>query len=534
METNDNIEILVHVAAPCRAVDDARYRALAQAYLNFQPGGRTKISGGQPQGDADATIPSSLAEPAPSPYIPFHAPIPSSEATQLPSSPPQPQYYPLGHSFGSVQLSFGSVLDNRNSPDLGGAAREQEIVPSSQLPTQTQVAQDSWVAPPSVIDDSQPVNNTSLLEFSSPSRFFEHLADQLESNRDGRSQRTPVQSQRRALHLLEEVEEEPEESHNGDEEEHEEREEDEDKEEKDNGRKEEEEEEDDDDDDDGQVVLTTSSDAPAPGDIPPPAPSPPAGNVVLETPFPARKYPQLPSSPFDQIIQDTPCQPSKRQRPSSPSRAATSDPAPSPKRHRRSAPISESRSIIQAVSITESADHGDVYHFIRPPNQRHLNYLDRLEIHPTGPPVGSTRLTPDDLLTPRLRDLARQLNISKRYRPAEQARELRPFERGHWLLDWTTWRPTLRERAWHFLTDYILDGFAGWGVWCMRAADWSWLRVYCWGHVVGHVYLALYLASERALKTDSARWVDGAGEVVVITNGHENSESGDSMEDGAE
>ncbi|KAF5527766.1 hypothetical protein CGCA056_v000708 [Colletotrichum aenigma] len=502
METNGNIEILVHVAAPCKAVDDARYRALAQAYLDFQPVGQTKILGGFLQGDAHSDIAGSQGEPSPSPSTPFYAPIPSSEATQLPSSPPVRYTLPEA-SFGSVQLSFRSVLDNRNSPILGRAGAVQDIPPSSQPDAETQFTQSSWVAPPSVIGDSQPANDISLAEFSSPSRLFEHLACQFESQGAVASQQTPSQSQRRVPQSSQGLEKELEDVE-------------------------------DDGEDDEQVVLVTSSEPPSASDVPPPHPSPPAENVILDTPFSARKRPLLESSPLDQVIQETPCQASgKRPSVSSPSRGNSDSPLPR-KRHKRSAPISESRSATRSPSLAGPVIPDDLYSVIRPPNTRHLNYLERLEIHPEGPPVGNAELTPDDLLTPKLRELARQLNIDKRFRPIEQMRELRPFERGHWILDWTGWRPTLRERAWHFLTDYILEGFAGWGVWCTRAEDWSWLRVYCWGYVAGHVYLALYLASERALKTDTARWVDGAGEVILVTNGHGNSESGDSMEDGAD
>ncbi|KAL0938921.1 uncharacterized protein CTRU02_205531 [Colletotrichum truncatum] len=498
METNDNVEILVHVTAPCRAVDDARYRALAQAYLDFNPASRTKILDERSQGGANTVIPSSQAEPVASQSTTFHALVPSSDATQLHTSPPRPNRSPQ-QSFMSVQLSFRSVLDNINSPGLGRPVLD--VVPSSQPDVQTQLSQASWRAPPSVIGDSQPVNDISLAEFSSPSRLFEHLACQFDSPNVGSSQQTQPQGRHQVSEAP--VEEEYGYGEDGSEEE-----------------------------DDGQVVLVTSSDPPTAVDEIPHGPASSAENIILNTPFPAFKQPQTRSSPLGQIIQDTPCQPSrKRPLASSPSRAG-SEPPLSSKRHKRSAPISESRSLItRSTSDVGPTASSNFYRTIRPPNERHLTYLERSEIHPTGPPVASTQLTPDDLLTPKLRELARQLNLSKRFRPAEQMRELRPFERGHWLLDWSSWRPTLRERAWHFLTDYLLEGFAGWGVWCKRAEDWSWLRVYCWGHVVGHIYLALYLASERALKTDTARWVDGAGDVIVITNGHENSESGDSIED---
>lgn len=506
-EQQADVEILVHIAAPCRAVDDVRYRALAQAYLNFSPTNQTKIISRLPQGGAENVIPSSQPEPVASQRTTHLEPLPTSEATELPTSPPR-AYRSPELSFKSVELSFRSVLDNISSPGLrvplqDATTTAQDFVPSSQVEPQTQLSQAStWQAPPSVIGDSQPVNDISIAEFSSPSRLFEHLAGQFDTQDYEISQHIPSHSQQEDPEQPIETEQDAEYEES----------------------------------DDGQIVLVASSDPPTAGHEGSPGPSHSAEDIVLGTPFPAFKRPQPRSSPLGQVIQDTPCQPT-RKRPSStssPSRAG-SEPPPSSKRHKRSAPISESRSITRSTSDVGPAGTSNLYRPIRrPPNERHLSYLERLEIHPPGPPVADTELAPDDLLTPKLRELARQLNIGKRFHPAEQTRELRPFERGHWLLDWTGWRPTLRERAWHFLTDYILEGFAGWGVWCKRAEDWSWLRVYCWGHVAGHVYLALYLASERALKTDSARWLDGTGDVIVITNGHENSESGDSVGDGSE
>ncbi|WYZ34806.1 hypothetical protein EsH8_I_001082 [Colletotrichum jinshuiense] len=499
METNDNVEILVHVTAPCRTVDDARYRALAQAYLAFKPGSQTKILSAPSLSNASIVIPSSQAEPVALPTW-SDAPIPSSEATQpQTSSPPAPSRI----SFRSPELSFRSVLDNINSPGLARTATSRDVVPSSQPETESQRTQASWQAPPSVVGDSQPLNTISLAEFSSPSRLFEHLACQFDSQADGESQQASPETQPRIPRFPTEAALIPEKYA---------------------------EEEEGVDDDDGQVVLVTASDSPTVRSEVLQDPASSAENIILGTPFPPFKRPPLRSSPYEQVVQDTPCQPSrKRHLVFSPTRAGSEPLLPS-KRHKRSAPISESRSMIRSSSDVGPVT-SELYRPNRPPNERHLSYLERLEIHPVGPPVGTTDLTTDDLLTPKLRELAQQLNISKRYSPVEQKRELRSFERGHWQLDWTDWRPTLRERAWHFLTDYILEGFAGWGVWCKRAEDWSWLRVYCWGHIVGHVYLALYLASERALKKDGARWVDGAGEVIVITNGHENSESGESMGD---
>jgi hypothetical protein len=48
-----------------------------------------------------------------------------------------------------------------------------------------------------------------------------------------------------------------------------------------------------------------------------------------------------------------------------------------------------------------------------------------------------------------------------------------------------------------------------------KAAAMFQLRTYCWGEIVGHVYLLVHLVSERKVKGTGAVWVDGGGSVVV-------------------
>ena len=85
---------------------------------------------------------------------------------------------------------------------------------------------------------------------------------------------------------------------------------------------------------------------------------------------------------------------------------------------------------------------------------------------------------------------------------------------------------------------FIGGGKAGWGVRCeisrddglgggdggnglgggqggSKSGDYSFVRVWCWGESVPHVYLLLYVASERRVKGMGARWVDCEGRVVV-------------------
>ena len=139
-----------------------------------------------------------------------------------------------------------------------------------------------------------------------------------------------------------------------------------------------------------------------------------------------------------------------------------------------------------------------------------------LEIISPGPLTAQRELHPEDMITEVLARLARELDLSKRYKPESQARDLRPFERGYWLVDCSAWEPELKRSAWGFLTDYLGKGAAGWGTSCKRDRDFSWIRLYCWGCVTGHMYLVLYLMSKRRVLYTGTRWIGAEGREVVV------------------
>lgn len=133
------------------------------------------------------------------------------------------------------------------------------------------------------------------------------------------------------------------------------------------------------------------------------------------------------------------------------------------------------------------------------------------------PPLTTARaLEPADMITDVLASLARELDLERRFRPASQTRALRPFERGYWLVDCTPWDADLKRSAWGFLTDYLGKGAAGWGASCRRDAAFSWIRLYCWGGVVGHMYLVLYLMSKRRVLYTGTSWIAADGGAVVV------------------
>ncbi|KAJ9480519.1 hypothetical protein VN97_g13040 [Penicillium thymicola] len=204
------------------------------------------------------------------------------------------------------------------------------------------------------------------------------------------------------------------------------------------------------------------------------------------------------------------------------------------------------------------------------PNHINLSTLP-LEIHPPRPPISTAPFTTH--ITPTLSMLTERLNPARTYKPTTQTRPLDPLERGYWLVHLAveeprslertsadladpnpipesgttnaTQNPTSRSRSkskpkeimrtwpcplfhafWSFLSDFVgRDGRAGWGVWCILEAAAApstlssdthvSLKVYAWGEVAMHVYLLLFLASERRIRGMGVQWRD-AGEEVVI------------------
>lgn len=185
-----------------------------------------------------------------------------------------------------------------------------------------------------------------------------------------------------------------------------------------------------------------------------------------------------------------------------------------------------------------------------------------LEIRPPPPPISTAPFTTH--ITPTLSMLTERLKPSRTYKPLQQTRSLDALERGYWsmqinLTDDTDaahgqrahvahaesvsdparpamknardWSAESFQRFWTFLADFVgKDARAGWGVWCVLesspAAELSpspappatfpvLLKVYAWGETAMHVYLLLFLASERRVKNMGAQWRDSREEVVI-------------------
>ncbi|KAL2846808.1 hypothetical protein BJX68DRAFT_268522 [Aspergillus pseudodeflectus] len=180
-----------------------------------------------------------------------------------------------------------------------------------------------------------------------------------------------------------------------------------------------------------------------------------------------------------------------------------------------------------------------------------------LEIKPPPPPIASSPFITH--ITPTLEMLTKRLKSPRSYNPTNQTRDLDNLERGYWCLrinitsngpekptapNPISWDTTFFLNFWTFLSDFIAkEGRAGWGVWCIaedetpssrtpvpqetpegeasqllgtpRTTQQLAVKVYAWGEIACHIYLLLFLASERRIRKMGAQWRD-ARDIVVI------------------
>jgi hypothetical protein len=163
-----------------------------------------------------------------------------------------------------------------------------------------------------------------------------------------------------------------------------------------------------------------------------------------------------------------------------------------------------------------------------------------MEIHPPKPPVSSDTFKTH--ITPTLSMLTERLKPVRTYNPTYQTRSLDSLERGFWFVRFEITDSNQSERVglgdsdaalpiwpssvfgdfWSFLSDFIgRDGRAGWGVWCILERDGEarscqvTLKIYAWGEIAMHMYLLLFLASERRIRGMGAQWRDSREKVVI-------------------
>lgn len=156
-------------------------------------------------------------------------------------------------------------------------------------------------------------------------------------------------------------------------------------------------------------------------------------------------------------------------------------------------------------------------------------------IRPAGPVTAIGPFTTH--VTHTLRKLAHNPELTATFVPSWCRRSPDIHERGHWEVQCSTWTPELQSSFWKTLESVVGTGRAGWGVWCTRGAEaplcsqssqqraecapqvtetsFGPARIYCWGEIVKHIYLLLFVASNSKVRKLGLRWLDAEGLVVI-------------------
>ncbi|OTB18382.1 hypothetical protein K445DRAFT_19941 [Daldinia sp. EC12] len=465
MEQQADVEILIHIGAPSRAADDAWYRSLASSYLHFQPASSINF----------------LNQTCPTVGVSEEQVQEQEQGTQQAPIPDFITGTQLSEPFGlyrSPQASFNSVLDNVASPRVRARRMPDDEPSSTNDETTMPFTSSPWQTPSSEVQDSFVGNPIHISTFTSPTRILEHYLQRFDSP----SSSAKTTSQRSGIGIPPSNSQKP--------------------------------------------IPPRSEDNPipplasyTPSVIPctPPC-DPHSGPRALVKTKPTEAYNTAYAQDdvsSDNIVEETIL---IRSSDFSSTTRADSEPPPA-KRHQPDPLDKDPRSLLRAASdigprvpassgqksfltVTFLKDHGYTY--------------ESLELRAPDPPASMTQVDPQTFITPGLESLARDLDIPKRYRPKESKRDLRPSERGYWLVDCSAWDPQLKRDAWAYLANYVGTGVAGWGVWCRRDSEFQRLRVYCWGLVTAHIYLLLYLASQRKVLYTGSSWVDSEGVPVIV------------------
>lgn len=500
-------EILAHITAPSTSTDDTLYRAFAQAYLDFEPGRRVEL---------------------PLPQKPLYEP-PSTDDALL-----------------SPQLSFNSVWENIRSPALakvkaGDSWRPKATENASQ---EERVSQQSWVPPPSELPDSMPDNDISMDEFNTPTRILNYFLQStepfLESSQetddgrrdttiyDGNGNFTTMLAQNTPLCKSNPVETPTKTHHSPPQEPVEE-----------------------------TIVLGTPADSP-PDDNPltdalgettvlgasaypllhahhqrellgevtvveaPVTPSP-----LQKRPIPAARssdqtqpgiidtslssFSQTGS--HDRVIPSTQLPGRAGSEPPSSKRPRLNRPSPSIEGLGRSAsdilPWGPHNAITTTASRNVSRDEVDSTEPLV------IDWSGETQILSIEPAPSNHKLGPKP---PAYLELfVKKMGMTSRYKPKFQAREMRHYERGYWLLDLSGWEDDAKFETWDFLGNFIRrDSCAGWGTRACRDEQWDWIRLYGWEHIAGELYIMLYVATYQRTKYMELTWYDGAGKELMI------------------
>jgi hypothetical protein len=149
------------------------------------------------------------------------------------------------------------------------------------------------------------------------------------------------------------------------------------------------------------------------------------------------------------------------------------------------------------------------------------------EVIPPAPEVGTTKsATWPSQSTPIMEAMVTNEGNIGRYNPKMLMRRPEMDERGFWRIETSSWPRKIQHQFWTSMVTHIRKGHFGWGITMHREprlfddgtiddSELGLVRLYCWGELVEHTYLFLWLSSAGKVLNSGLQWIDADNLVVV-------------------
>ncbi|KAH7399420.1 hypothetical protein BKA66DRAFT_451768 [Pyrenochaeta sp. MPI-SDFR-AT-0127] len=139
-------------------------------------------------------------------------------------------------------------------------------------------------------------------------------------------------------------------------------------------------------------------------------------------------------------------------------------------------------------------------------------------VFPPAPKISVT--CPDVLPSQVTRCLATvKLENPTRFKVSKRVYSPKFDDRGHWTVNCSKWPAKLQQEFWSALHNHIVSGRLGWGTTLHQESTSSrrlgQVKLYCWGEVVEHMWLVLWLCSKGRVSGSRSNWVDADGEAIL-------------------
>jgi len=114
------------------------------------------------------------------------------------------------------------------------------------------------------------------------------------------------------------------------------------------------------------------------------------------------------------------------------------------------------------------------------------------------------------LITPDLENLF----PTSLYRYASQSRNLEDWERGYWKVDLSSWSEEGKVEFWERMRKAVTRGRYGWINVLFDVYQEDVLNVFCFGRAAQHVWVLLYVMSNKRTK-HGLSFIDSLDQVVI-------------------